>query len=89
MLIECGNGGDWEFEQDRIFWVTWITLNMKTTKFKVFSKAGIPAHMAVISFADPRDLTMFALIAPKYAPRFTSEEMESVFKGRDAMQINR
>ena len=89
MLINCGNGGDFEFEQDRIYWVVWITLNMKTTHFKVFSQSGIPGDKAVVTFADPKQLTKFALIAPTYVPAFSQQEMEPVIKGRDALRLNR
>lgn len=89
MLINCGNGGDFEFEQDRIYWVVWITLNIKTTHFKVFSQSGIPADKAIVSFANPKHMTMFALMAPTYVPQATSEDMDKVFKGRDELRLNR
>ena len=89
MLINCGNGGDIEFEQDRIYWVVWITLNIKTTHFKVFSQSGIPADKAIVTFANPKHATIFALTAPTYVPAFSQQEMELVFKGRDELRLNR
>lgn len=88
-MVNCGNGGDFEFEQDRIYWVVWIHLNMKTDKFKVFSQSGIPGDQAIVTFANPKDATMFALKAPKYVPAYSLAEVESICKGRDALRMNR
>ena len=88
-LVYCGNGGDWEFEQERIYWVVWIKSNLKTDRFKVFSQSGIPGDKAIVSFADPKLLTMFILSAPLVPPAYTQAEIEKIFNGRDAMRAYR
>ncbi len=85
LLVECGNGGDYEFERDRIAWVVWILKNLATKNFRVYAISGIPGDKALITFDDPVHTSFFRLAAPQF-PEFPSlVEQSKYLHGVDAM----
>lgn len=66
MLVECGNGGDWEFERDRFLWELWIKQNMRLIDFSVVCTERCDAFHAEIIFGNVDDEIVFKLKAPSY-----------------------
>lgn len=75
-VVNCGNGGEWEYERDRYMWARWIAnnvpecdLNMKIysgyTGFTITPHAD-SSDQAVITFECEQSALIFALIKPEF-----------------------
>lgn len=65
LVVYCGNGGDYEFERDRLYWREWIRQNMpKCGPFVI--KPHEEAHKAYIIFEAERNNSIFLLKAPQF-----------------------
>lgn len=62
--VYCGNGGDFEFEQDRAYWAIWIENNMPNERFVILPHDE--ADKAWVIFEAGRNISLFALKAPYY-----------------------
>lgn len=73
VTVYCGNGGDYEFERDRVRWNIWIAEHIpECGRVGYYTTAGFKitphrdADKAIIQFDNPRNATLFALKAPEY-----------------------
>lgn len=73
VVVYCGNGGDWEYERDRVQWNIWIANNIAgcwrvgfytTEGFKITPHRE--ADKAIVEFDDPHNAVIFALKKPEY-----------------------
>lgn len=73
VIVYCGNGGDWEYERDRVWWSIWIDMNIPecwkigystTVGFKIIPHRD--ADKAIIEFDDPHNAVIFVLKKPEY-----------------------
>ena len=73
VTVYCGNGGDWEYERDRVWWSIWIDRNIPecwkigssmTAGFKIIPHKD--ADKAIIEFDDPHNAVIFTLKKPEY-----------------------
>lgn len=73
ITVYCGNGGDWEYERDRVWWIIWIDKNIPgcwrigsgtEVGFKIIPHKD--ADKAIIEFDDPHHAVIFALKKPEY-----------------------
>lgn len=65
LIVYCGNGGDWEFERDRIYWRQWIYENIPACEHFVI-KPHEQADKAYLIFEAEKWNTIFLLQAPQY-----------------------
>jgi hypothetical protein len=73
IVVYCGNGGDWEFECDRVYWRQWIGTNIPHCKF-ISSGCdigfSITAHQqadkAIVHFYHSESALVFCLTSPEY-----------------------
>lgn len=63
--VNCGNGGDYEFERDRHLWKLWIKQHITNTEPFVVKPAE-EADKALVIFEAERYNTIFLLKAPEY-----------------------
>lgn len=68
ITVNCGNGGDYEFECDRYRWIQWIAFHISESGFSVDSPSGIKGDEALITFDNAQHLTWFILTKPTYPP---------------------
>lgn len=68
-IVECGNGGDYEWLRDAHYWTFFIEQRIpgsqRNKTFEICAHAT-DAMAAEIRFYNDRDFTYFALIAPEY-----------------------
>lgn len=75
IVVNCGNGGDFEFERDRAYWSIWISKNIPNCKIntdRFYGPEGFritphtDADKAIVEFDDPYNLIIFCLKKPDY-----------------------
>lgn len=62
--VYCGNGGDYEFENERAYWKQWMKRHMADAEYVI-----IPHHegdKAWIIFEAGYNVSVFGLKAPKF-----------------------
>lgn len=73
VVVWCGNGGDWEFENDRHWWRTWIKKNITNDAFVI--KPHDEADKAIVTFEADKWDTFFILKKPDYISRKVIEDL--------------
>ena len=77
ITVYCGNGGHWEWERDKQYWIIWIAHNIPgcsySIKYHTYTNGFIisyhdEADKAIIEFDDPHNAVLFALKKPLYPP---------------------
>lgn len=60
--VYCGNGGDFEFEQERVYWRLWIENNIPNEPFVILPHND--ADKAWVIFEAGKNVSFFSLKAP-------------------------
>jgi len=66
VIVNCGNGGDWEWYNEKSMWEIWIEYNMPDTVFWTGYPDANSADKLCITFQFPEDDIIFRLKAPTY-----------------------
>lgn len=66
VIVKCGNGGDWEWHNERSMWEIWIEYNMPDVVFWTGVNDATAADELCIKFQFPEDDIIFKLKAPIY-----------------------
>jgi len=69
VVVECGNGGDFEYERDRYYWQKFIENHFPHNiiyKQDFIITPHTKGDLAIVRFIDPHDATIFRLIKPEW-----------------------
>jgi len=66
VIVSCGNGGDWEWMNDKHYWTLWIQQNIPGAKFETGFCDLCKADEMVVRFKNPHHATIFNLKRPIY-----------------------
>lgn len=66
VIVTCGNGGDWEWMNDKHYWELWIKQNITETGFSTGFSDECKADELLIRFDNPHYATLFSLKRPIY-----------------------
>ena len=72
VVVYCGNGGDWEYERERVNWIVWIDqhipgccrIGIHGVGFRITPHRD--ADKATVEFDDLHNAVVFALKKPEY-----------------------